>query len=66
MEIEGYEMPEEMYYTKEHTWAKVEDDGNVRVGMDAYGATAAGAIEFIDMPMEDDEFEATNSSSFCA
>jgi len=58
MEIEGYEMPEEMYYTKEHTWANVEDDGNVRVGMDAYGATAAGAIEFIDMPMEDDEFEA--------
>lgn len=58
MEIEGYEMPEEMYYTKEHTWAKVEDDGNVRVGMDAYGATAAGAIEFINMPEEDDEFEA--------
>jgi len=58
MEIEGYEMPDEMYYTKEHTWAKVEDDGNVRVGMDAYGATAAGAIEFIDMPEEDDEFEA--------
>lgn len=51
-------MPEELYYTKEHTWAKVEDGGNVRVGMDAYGATAAGAIEFIDMPMEDDEFEA--------
>ena len=58
MEIEGYEMPDELYYTKEHTWAKVEDDGTVRVGMDAYGATAAGAIEFIDMPMEDDEFEA--------
>ncbi len=58
MEIEGYEMPDEMYYTKEHTWARVEDDGNVRVGMDAYGATAAGAIEFIDMPEEDDEFEA--------
>ena len=57
MEIEGYEMPDEMYYTKEHTWARVEDDGNVRVGMDAYGATAAGAIEFIDMPEEDDEFE---------
>ena len=57
MEIEGYEMPEELYYTKEHTWARVEDDGNVRIGMDAYGATAAGAIEFIDMPEEDDEFE---------
>ena len=58
MEIEGYEIPEELYYNKDHIWAKVEDDGNVRVGMDAYGATAAGAIEFIDMPEEDDEFDA--------
>lgn len=58
MEIEGYEIPEELYYNKDHIWAKVEDDGNVRIGMDAYGATAAGAIEFIDMPVEDDEFEA--------
>ena len=58
MEIEGYEIPEELYYNKDHIWAKVEDDGNVRIGMDAYGATAAGAIEFIDMPEEDDEFDA--------
>jgi glycine cleavage system H protein len=26
--------------------------------MDAFGATAVGTIEFIDLPMEDDEFEA--------
>ena len=58
MEIEGYEMPEDLYYTKDHVWAKVEDDGNVRVGMNAFGATAVGTIEFIDLPMEDDEFEA--------
>jgi glycine cleavage system H protein len=58
MEIEGYKMPEDLYYTKDHVWAKVEDDGNVRAGMDAFGATAVGTIEFIDLPMEDDEFEA--------
>ncbi len=58
MEVEGYEVPEELYYTKDHLWARVEDDGNVRVGMDAFGGTAVGAIEFIDLPMEDDEFEA--------
>jgi len=58
MEIEGYEMPEELYYTTDHLWAKVEDDGNVRVGLDAFGATAVGSIEYIDLPQEDDEFDA--------
>ncbi|VVB85886.1 Glycine cleavage system H protein [uncultured archaeon] len=57
VEIEGYKLPDELYYTKDHTWARVEDDGTVIVGMDAYGAKAAGNIEFIDLPMEEDEFE---------
>lgn len=57
VEIEGYNLPEELYYTKDHTWARVEDSGSVTIGMDAYGAKAAGNIEFIDLPMEDDEFE---------
>lgn len=57
VEIEGYNLPDELYYTKDHTWARVEDNGIVTVGMDAYGAKAAGNIEFIDLPMEDDEFE---------
>lgn len=57
VEIEGYNLPEDLYYTKDHTWARVEDDGTVTVGLDAFGAKAAGNIEFIDLPMEDDEFE---------
>lgn len=56
--IEGYEMPDELYYTKDHTWAKVEADGTVTAGIDAYGGTAVGEIEFIDLPLEDDEFKA--------
>lgn len=58
VEIEGYELPDELYYTKDHTWARVEDDGTVTSGIDAYGGTAVGEIEFIDLPMEDDEFDA--------
>jgi len=58
VEIEGYKLPDELYYTKDHTYAKIEENGTVTVGMDAYGAKAAGNIEFIDLPMEDDEFEA--------
>lgn len=58
VEIDGHNLPDELYYTKDHTWARVEDSGSVTVGMDAFGAKAAGNIEFIDLPMEDDEFEA--------
>lgn len=57
MELEGYELPDELYYTEDHTWARVEDDGTVTVGMDHFGATSVGEIEFIDLPMEDDEFK---------
>jgi glycine cleavage system H protein len=58
VEIDGYNLPDELYYTKDHTWARIEDNGSVTVGMDAFGAKAAGNIEFIDLPMEDDEFGA--------
>jgi glycine cleavage system H protein len=58
VEIEEYNLPDELYYTKDHTWAKIEDNGSVTVGLDAFGAKSAGNIEFIDLPMEDDEFEA--------
>lgn len=58
VEIEGYKLPDELFYTKEHTWAKIEENGSVIVGLDDFGAKAAGNIEFIDLPMEDDEFEA--------
>jgi glycine cleavage system H protein len=58
VEIEGHKLPEELYYTKDHTWARIEENGTVTVGLDAYGAKAAGNIEFIDLPLEDDEFEA--------
>ncbi len=58
VEIDGSSLPEELYYTKDHTWARIDDNGSVTVGMDAFGAKAAGNIEFIDLPMEEDEFEA--------
>ena len=57
VEIEGYNLPDELYYTKDHTWARIEGNGMVTVGMDAFGTKAAGNIEFIDLPLEDDVFE---------
>jgi glycine cleavage system H protein len=59
--IEEYELPDELYYTRDHTYARVEDDGTVTVGMDDFGAKGLGEIEFIDLPLEDDEFEADDA-----
>jgi len=55
--IEGYEFPDELYYHEEHSWARVEDDGNVRVGMNAFFQESSGSIIYVDLPFEDDEVE---------
>lgn len=53
--ILGYEMPDEMYFHKEHTYAKLEEDGRVRVGMTEFYAKNAGDTAYVDLPFEGDE-----------
>jgi len=49
MEIEGYNLPDELYYHKEHFWAKVE--GNVvTVGTTDFAQKLAGQIVYIELP----------------
>jgi len=55
--IDGYDFPDELYYHDEHSWAKVEDDGNVRVGMNAFFQATSGSIIYVDLPYEDDDVE---------
>lgn len=52
--IDGYEMPEELYYHKEHTWARVEYK-KVKVGVTDYSQKSAGDIVYVDLPFEGDE-----------
>jgi glycine cleavage system H protein len=54
-QIEGYNMPDELYYHKEHAWAKVLDDGNVLCGLDDFWAKEAGDAVSVDLPFEGDE-----------
>lgn len=58
MEISGYKMPEELYYHEEHSWARVEDNGLVTVGMTDFFQKEAGDVVFIDLPEEEEEVEA--------
>ena len=52
--IKGYNMPDELYYHEEHSWARVEDN-RVTVGMTDFFQKEAGDIVFIDLPEEDEE-----------
>ena len=53
-EIKGYNMPDELYYHEEHSWARV-DGTKVTVGMTDFFQKEAGDIVFVDLPDEEDE-----------
>lgn len=49
--VADFDFPDELYYTKEHVWAKV--DGNtVTVGLTQFGQDLAGDILYVEMPAE--------------
>jgi len=53
-DIKGYNMPDELYYHEEHSWARVEGT-TVTVGMSDMFQKEAGDIVFVDLPDEEDE-----------
>ena len=55
MEIQGYNLPEDLHYHNENTWVKLQDDGTVLVGMDDFYQKQAGDTTYIDLPFEGDE-----------
>ncbi len=44
------EVPENLHYTKEHEWVKVEDDGIITVGITDYAQNALTDIVYIELP----------------
>ena len=51
MEIQGYNMPEDLYYEENHFW--VRDEGDILVmGMDDFAQILAGEIVYIQLPEE--------------
>lgn len=54
MKVGDYDLPDELYYHEEHSWAKVED-GKVKVGMNDMFQASAGDIVYVDLPFEGDE-----------
>ena len=51
----GFEFPEDLKYTREHEWARKEDDGIVTVGISDYAQDALGDIVYVELPEEGEE-----------
>ena len=51
MQIEGYNMPDDLYYEENHFWVKPEGDILI-MGMDDFAQTMAGEIVYIQLPEE--------------
>ncbi|WP_373498274.1 glycine cleavage system protein H [Desulfococcus sp.] len=49
MEIQGYHLPEDLYYEKNHYWVRKEGDILV-MGMDDFAQKLAGDIVFVQIP----------------
>jgi glycine cleavage system H protein len=47
--IAGYEFPDDLWYTREHVWARLE--GNlVTIGLSQFGQAIAGEIVYVEVP----------------
>ena len=51
------EIPEGLYYTAEHEWVKVENDGSVTVGISDHAQNALTDIVYVELPEDDEQFE---------
>ena len=52
---EDYEIPEGLYYTEEHEWAKLESDGTIIVGVTDYAQKQLHEIVYVELPEVGDD-----------
>jgi glycine cleavage system H lipoate-binding protein len=50
-EVEGYRLPEGHFFHLGHTWARVEQGGRIRIGLDDFSMRLFGPVDSIDLPL---------------
>jgi glycine cleavage system H protein len=51
------EIPGDLKFLKSHEWARVEDDGRVRVGISDHAQALLGDLVYVELPNVGDEVE---------
>ena len=52
----GFNVPEDLHYTKNHEWARIED-GTAVIGITDYAQNALGDITYVELPEEGDSLK---------
>lgn len=55
------DFPENLRYSKEHEWARLEDDGSVVVGITTHAVEALGDITMVTLPEAGESFASGDS-----
>lgn len=50
-------VPQDLRYTREHEWARLDDDGRVTVGVTDYAQEQLGDVVFLELPDVDEDVE---------
>jgi glycine cleavage system H lipoate-binding protein len=50
-EIQGIKFPQGYYLHRGHSWVRVETDGEVRIGLDAFASRLLGRLDSVDLPL---------------
>jgi glycine cleavage system H protein len=56
------QIPENLKYTKDHEWVRIEENGTVVIGITDYAQSSLGDITFVELPESDESFG--NGDSF--
>ena len=46
-------IPDDLMYSEDHQWVRMEEDGLIRVGITDYAQDALGEVVFVDLPETD-------------
>ena len=52
----GSKIPDDLRYTKDHEWVKLEGDNRVRIGITDYAQDALTDVVYVELPDADEEF----------
>lgn len=50
------QVPEALYYTKDHEWVELHEDGTATVGITDYAQESLGDITFVEFPQPGESF----------
>ena len=56
-------VPEELRYTSDHEWARLEADGRVRIGITDYAQDTLGDVVFVQLPVVGTAYDANQTFS---